>query len=80
MFDSHYQITVGGFYFSFPAKLYVASVPVRWCAPEVLKEGSFSNKSDVWSFGSEFDCHFTILTAKFCSGKFSITEKIHTLG
>lgn len=27
------------------------SVPVRWTPPEVLTQGSWSEKSDVWSFG-----------------------------
>lgn len=26
-------------------------VPVRWCSPEVLTQGLWSEKSDVWSFG-----------------------------
>ncbi len=28
-----------------------AEIPVRWSAPEVLKNGLFSTKSDVFSFG-----------------------------
>jgi len=26
-------------------------VPVKWSSPEVLEYGSYTNKSDVWSFG-----------------------------
>jgi serine/threonine protein kinase len=26
-------------------------IPIRWSAPEVLTEGEWSEKSDVWSFG-----------------------------
>jgi len=25
--------------------------PIRWCAPEVLDDGTYSSKSDVWAFG-----------------------------
>lgn len=28
-----------------------APLPIRWCAPEVLKKRKFSHKSDVWAFG-----------------------------
>ena len=27
------------------------TMPVRWCAPEVLEYGKFSTQSDVWAFG-----------------------------
>jgi len=27
------------------------SIPIRWCAPEVLNKGIFTSKSDVWAFG-----------------------------
>uniref|UniRef100_A0A915PPY8 Tyrosine-protein kinase n=1 Tax=Setaria digitata TaxID=48799 RepID=A0A915PPY8_9BILA len=27
------------------------NVPIRWLAPETLKQGRFSSKTDVWSFG-----------------------------
>ena len=30
------------------------AIPVRWSAPEVLRDASFSSKSDVWSFGAFF--------------------------
>ena len=26
-------------------------VPVRWCAPEVLRDGKFSSATDMWAFG-----------------------------
>lgn len=31
--------------------LFRSKMPVRWCAPEVLKRGAFSAMGDVWSFG-----------------------------
>ena len=30
------------------------SVPLRWCAPEVLREGTYSTKSDIWAMGILF--------------------------
>ena len=27
------------------------TMPVRWCAPEVLTKEKYSEKSDVWAFG-----------------------------
>ncbi|KAE9412706.1 hypothetical protein Angca_005473 [Angiostrongylus cantonensis] len=29
----------------------MVKVPVRWLAPETLRSGTYSNKSDVWSYG-----------------------------
>ena len=29
----------------------MAALPVRWMAPEALKEATFTNKTDVWSYG-----------------------------
>lgn len=26
-------------------------IPIKWCAPEVIESRTYSNKSDVWSFG-----------------------------
>lgn len=30
------------------------NVPVRWLAPETLKQGRYTSKTDVWSFGKYF--------------------------
>ncbi|EPB69090.1 protein tyrosine kinase [Ancylostoma ceylanicum] len=30
---------------------HMVKVPIRWLAPETLKQGTYSNKSDVWSCG-----------------------------
>ena len=34
-------------------------LPVKWSAPEVIKHKSFTNKSDIWSFGC---CMYEIFT------------------
>ena len=41
------RFTEQNFYQAHPSKMF----PVKWSAPEVLLYKSFSNKSDVWSFG-----------------------------
>jgi len=40
------RLTESGFY-----KTDDRTLPVKWCAPEVLRYGEYSTKSDVWSFG-----------------------------
>ena len=30
---------------------HVEKIPVKWCAPEVLKYRKYSSASDVWSYG-----------------------------
>lgn len=32
-------------------KMKEGTIPIRWCAPEVLQVGKFSTKSDVYAFG-----------------------------
>lgn len=32
-------------------KVSETKLPVRWMAPETIKDGIFTGKSDVWSFG-----------------------------
>lgn len=32
-------------------KLTRTQMPVRWCAPESLKDGKFTTQSDVWGYG-----------------------------
>lgn len=44
------------------------SIPVKWCAPEVLEYGKFSTQSDCWAFG-------VVLWEVFSYGKVLVCPK-----
>jgi len=51
-------------------------IPIRWCAPEMLRQGNVTSKSDVFSFGV---CMWEILEMYFTPTNFSFSSFLNLL-